>query len=725
MVLLLVCGGPVPSADDAVLSHSYWLIIFNQPAACNSNPCSAADLTNPATEAGVCHLAGPVRSGSRMTGRLAAYTGYGCLPGFGGAGFGAAGLTDVAAAELQLLVLEHSGQPDLVDELEDARALFMGACDPGCGVAQLSVHQPAAADSNGLSLSPVVRLGDGASVAGAVSLLVREEGGVRVVIDTQAEAPTQPGPTSRLNQADSVQGSITQTLTGTANLRLSGLNPAIVQSGSSAWTLDKQGELDALGSTVTWTLSAEEIATVSGQLQISGQLILENTGSGPATVGNIVVSLQKKVAKKWVTQSSDVADATDGDAATTAKIYAAASSENKSSFTENSASGALEFMDATNNTLFSLVPQVLIGSGQTRTLLFSASFNNNDAALKLLPGTQIRAEVIVTFGNATTSGNSTANVDINGNGTLDADEARVRSVPSRLTVTVPAAVNGNGTVTLSDTLADIATTGTVTFQNAQFNLGATTGTVTATVAGGASGGTITNCAHLTSAGQTTNVGGSTFPLVAALDLEDCSTVDVGAVTTCQPGQAGCGWHAGDLVTYAQGQYGGTPGSASGATLLAAQYNGVYAGLFEVGRPGTTGFSLVFTTASAMFAYLPATGTPAALNADLLNTTSSASGQFGGDVAALKLNVDFSDLDVLGGSADLRIGDLSLCGLANGSLNNISVRTFLGMANTALGGGSTGIAISELDTLTRDINTSFEGGAVSAFAADHLVNGSCP
>ena len=36
------------------------------------------------------------------------------------------------------------------------------------------------------------------------------------------------------------------------------------------------------------------------------------------------------------------------------------------------ASGSLNFMDATNNTLFSLVPQQMIGAGQTRTLLFTA-----------------------------------------------------------------------------------------------------------------------------------------------------------------------------------------------------------------------------------------------------------------------------------------------------------------------------------------------------------------
>ena len=56
---------------------------------------------------------------------------------------------------------------------------------------------------------------------------------------------------------------------------------------------------------------------------------------------------------------------------------AKASSENKSLFTENAASGQLLFTDAATNTTFSLVPQVTIPGGATRTLLFSASFDNN------------------------------------------------------------------------------------------------------------------------------------------------------------------------------------------------------------------------------------------------------------------------------------------------------------------------------------------------------------
>lgn len=74
---------------------------------------------------------------------------------------------------------------------------------------------------------------------------------------------------------------------------------------------------------------------------------------------------------------------------------------------------------------------------------------------------------------------------------IDADEARVRSVPTRLGLTVAAQTPSNATVTLSDTAGDITATGTVTFSNPVINLGATSGTVTVTADGGTDGGTIT------------------------------------------------------------------------------------------------------------------------------------------------------------------------------------------------------------------------------------------
>src|SRR5262245_57299838 len=274
---------------------------------------------------------------------------------------------------------------------------------------------------------------------------------------------------------DAYDPSLQQTLGGQASIQLDGSSAAMSLTSNTAWTLGKTGSLNTSTQTATWTVTATQGTTTAGQLIVNGTVRVTNTGSGGATVGNIVVNLQRKSGNTWVTKSCDIANATQDDAATTARIVPSASSENKSSFSENAASGQLLFMDAATNSLFSLAPEVTIAPGASRTLLFTATFNNN--VLGFAPGTSTRVEVIVSFGNAVTSAASAPNIDINGNGMIDADEARVRSVPTRLGVTVPAQIPGNATVTLTDTLADITKTGTVTFSNAQFNLGATSGTV--------------------------------------------------------------------------------------------------------------------------------------------------------------------------------------------------------------------------------------------------------
>jgi len=84
--------------------------------------------------------------------------------------------------------------------------------------------------------------------------------------------------------------------------------------------LAKEGELDAAHSTVTWTITVTQGTTVSGHLFVNGFVTVTNSGTAGATIGNIVVSLQTKSGSSWVTQSSDIADATHGDAATTAHI---------------------------------------------------------------------------------------------------------------------------------------------------------------------------------------------------------------------------------------------------------------------------------------------------------------------------------------------------------------------------------------------------------------------
>jgi hypothetical protein len=83
------------------------------------------------------------------------------------------------------------------------------------------------------------------------------------------------------------------------------------------------------------------------------------------------------------------------------------------------------------------------------------------------------------------------------------------------------------------------------------------------------------------------------------------------------------------------------------------------GVLEVGLSAAPGFSITFMRASDVISYLPAFGTPGALNANLVNPTSSASGYFGGEVVALTLNIDFADAGHTLGADGIRFRDLRL------------------------------------------------------------------
>jgi hypothetical protein len=131
------------------------------------------------------------------------------------------------------------------------------------------------------------------------------------------------------------------------------------------------------------------------------------------------------------------------------------------------------------------------------------------------------------------------------------------------------------------------------------------------------------------------------------------------------------------------------------------------------------------SAGAVFTYQPATGPPAPLNADQIDPTSTASGILGGEVLALRFNVDLSDAGYLNGTANVRFGDVTLCGLSTTGLNTSSVRQFQAVVNTALGGGSTPYALNDLSLLSQLVNDAFSNGVASVFAQQHLFNGACP
>jgi len=204
------------------------------------------------------------------------------------------------------------------------------------------------------------------------------------------------------------------------------------------------------------------------------------------------------------------------------------------------------------------------------------------------------------------------------------------------------------------------------------------------------------------------VVGLTLGLASGLGLASAS----GATT----------WYDGDMETFSQVDWGTTPSAGNAADLLASNYASVYAstaGLFEIGIPGPSGFSMLFTNVDDLLNYLPANGSADALDADLIDPASSAAGTFGGDVVGLRLDVDFSNAALLPGTAPFRFGDLILHDLSIPAINGLTVRQFEHLDEIALGGATTPFSIDDLNLLTFQVNLAFGAGLATQFAQDHL------
>ncbi|HTF36660.1 MAG TPA: PEP-CTERM sorting domain-containing protein [Myxococcota bacterium] len=181
------------------------------------------------------------------------------------------------------------------------------------------------------------------------------------------------------------------------------------------------------------------------------------------------------------------------------------------------------------------------------------------------------------------------------------------------------------------------------------------------------------------------------------------------------------WHDGDMLTYTQADWGDVPNGTNIASVFEANYSTVYApfGVFQV--RDLNGFTMFFGSAATVLTYLPASGPVGALNADLIDPTLTSAGEFGGDVAAARLDLDFDDAGLVHGTAGVHFGDLSLYGLtATPDLDGLTVRQAIAALESALAGLPTNDTYADLDTLARDLEASFFVGSPSTFAQDHLA-----
>ena len=187
------------------------------------------------------------------------------------------------------------------------------------------------------------------------------------------------------------------------------------------------------------------------------------------------------------------------------------------------------------------------------------------------------------------------------------------------------------------------------------------------------------------------------------------------------------FQVGDFVTHSQDSW-GSIGSAA-EQLLLDHFFVVYPNGVEVGLPGLAGNSMIFNTVESVRDYLPQAGTPGPLNNDLQDPSSTSAGVLGGYVLGMTLNVDFNDAGFLSGTVATRFGDLSISNLGTrmvegvledfSGLNGLSVRQFLTVADTCLGGGICLQTYDGIGAIALDLLYAFDGGTPSPFAQAHL------
>ena len=167
----------------------------------------------------------------------------------------------------------------------------------------------------------------------------------------------------------------------------------------------------------------------------------------------------------------------------------------------------------------------------------------------------------------------------------------------------------------------------------------------------------------------------------------------------QPPQGGCDLTG--FTTFTQGGWGSPSNSVPGQTR-----DNNFANVFPSGMVLGIGHTITLTSAMAAKDFLPQGGSPAALTQGYTNPTGNIT-VFAGQVAALKLNVEFEKAGVLGNN-NRELLDLVI---TSGPLANKTVEELLHLAETALGGGSTQFSISELNDAATAVNENFVDGAV--------------
>ncbi|MDP4116531.1 MAG: choice-of-anchor A family protein, partial [Bacteroidota bacterium] len=153
-------------------------------------------------------------------------------------------------------------------------------------------------------------------------------------------------------------------------------------------------------------------------------------------------------------------------------------------------------------------------------------------------------------------------------------------------------------------------------------------------------------------------------------------------------------------TYTQGGW-GSPSNSTPGGIRDAHFTTVFPQGMTIGTLKTAKFS----TAVSIKNFLPQGGTASAFTTNYVNPTSTSAGVFGGQVAALAMNVYYDNAGKLGNNP-LKLKDLKV---VSGTFQGKTVAEILDLCNKALGGETTGFTFSQLNDAATSINENFDNG----------------
>jgi len=123
---------------------------------------------------------------------------------------------------------------------------------------------------------------------------------------------------------------------------------------------------------------------------------------------------------------------------------------------------------------------------------------------------------------------------------------------------------------------------------------------------------------------------------------------------------------------------------------------------------SSGFTLKLSEAKDVKDFLPAGGTPKALDKNYVDSKSTKAGVFAGQAVALKMNIAFSDAGKIG-TGSVKLGSLIVCA---GPLAGKTVYEVMDIVNKSLSGGTTPYSYSQLNDAATAINENFDEGKVN-------------